>query len=134
MLEFLALEDCFDDEVDAGEICRVSRRGDLGEECVGLLLRGLAARECLGLNAFGVRLALVGSSMLTSLRTTSKPAFAETYAMPAPIMPAPRTPTFLMVDFSMPAGREPPPLIDCRSKKNAWIMFFATRPVTSEVK
>ncbi len=134
MLEFLALENCFDDEVDAGEICRVSRRGDLGEECVGLLLRGLAARERLGSMPSEYALPLFAASMVTSLSTTSKPALAETYAMPAPIMPAPRTPTFLMVDFSMPAGREPPPLIDCRSKKNAWIMFFATRPVTSEVK
>ena len=32
---------------------------------------------------------------------------------------------------SMPSGREPPALMGCRSKKNAWIMFLATWPVTS---
>src|SRR5699024_6237289 len=36
--------------------------------------------------------------------------------------------------FSMPEGRDAPELIDCRSKKNAWIMFFAVCPVTSSVK
>lgn len=60
------------------------------------------------------------------MRTTSKPALAETYAMPAPIMPAPSTPTFLISRFGTSFGREAPELMACMSKKNAWIMFFAT--------
>ncbi|SLJ66301.1 Uncharacterised protein [Mycobacteroides abscessus subsp. abscessus] len=50
--------------------------------------------------------------------------------MPAPIMPAPSTPTFLISRLGTSLGREPPLLIACRSKKNAWIMFFATGPVS----
>ncbi len=49
-------------------------------------------------------------------------------------MPAPSTPIFLIGVLPMPSGREPPPLMGCRSKKNAWIMFLATWPVTSWVK
>ncbi len=70
----------------------------------------------------------------TSLSTTGIPAFAHTYAIPAPIMPAPRTPTFLISRFGMSLGRDAPEPMACRSKKNAWIMFFATCPVTSDVK
>nr|VTO99414.1 hypothetical protein BIN_B_01925 [Mycobacterium kansasii] len=54
--------------------------------------------------------------------------------MPAPIMPAPSTPIFLIGVLAIPSGREPPALMACRSKKNAWIMFLATWPVTSEAK
>ena len=54
--------------------------------------------------------------------------------MPAPIMPAPSTPIFLISCLAMPSGREPPPLMCCRSRKNAWIMFLAVWPVTSDVK
>ena len=54
--------------------------------------------------------------------------------MPAPIMPAPSTPILLIGVLPMPSGRDPPPLMCCRSKKNAWIMFLATWPVTSWVK
>ena len=54
--------------------------------------------------------------------------------MPAPIMPAPSTPILVICCLAMPSGREPPELMYCRSRKNAWIMFFDTWPVTSEVK
>src|SRR5699024_2839279 len=36
------------------------------------------------------------------------------------------TPSFLTCRGSYPSGREPPELMWPRSKKNAWIMFFAT--------
>ena len=49
VLEFLALEDGLDDEVDAGEILRIGGRGDLGQERLGLLLGGAAPFEGLGL-------------------------------------------------------------------------------------
>lgn len=62
------------------------------------------------------------------------PAFADTYAIAAPIIPAPSTPTFLAVYFSKPSGREPPELIVCRSKKNAFVMFFETWPVARLMK
>ena len=67
------------------------------------------------------------------------PALAQTYAMPAPIMPAPRTPTFLnsVLGISEPSaavGRAPPEEQCWMSKKNAWIMFFAITPVTSSTK
>lgn len=54
--------------------------------------------------------------------------------MPAPIIPAPRTATLRALRCSMPLGRLAPELTALRSKKNAWIMFFATWPVTSSVK
>ncbi|SHW83055.1 Uncharacterised protein [Mycobacteroides abscessus subsp. abscessus] len=49
-------------------------------------------------------------------------------------MPAPSTPIFLMSCLAMPSGREPPPLMCCRSKKNACVMFLATWPVARLVK
>ncbi|CAB4732599.1 unannotated protein [freshwater metagenome] len=52
------------------------------------------------------------------------PARAQEYAMPAPIMPAPSTPTFTALYGATPCGRSEPELIACRSKKKAWIMFF----------
>ena len=52
------------------------------------------------------------------------PARAQEYAMPAPIIPAPRTPTLVAVNLSWPWGRKRPALIACRSKKNAWVMFL----------
>ena len=48
--------------------------------------------------------------------------------MPAPIIPAPRTPTLVAWNVSMPSGRNLPALIACRSKKNAWIMFLKFWP------
>ena len=62
------------------------------------------------------------------------PPRAQTYAMPAPIIPAPSTPTFFAVYFGWSAGRLPPRLMCSRSKKNALIMFFETGPVTSSVR
>jgi hypothetical protein len=54
--------------------------------------------------------------------------------MPAPIIPAPRTATFVGAHRGNPAGREAPPEIACMSKKNALVMFLATCPVTSSTK
>ena len=54
--------------------------------------------------------------------------------MPAPIIPAPSTATLVARKVSMPCGRSLPALIACRSKKNAWIMFFAFCPTISEVR
>lgn len=54
--------------------------------------------------------------------------------MPAPIIPAPRTATLRTWRSSTPSGRLAPELTAWRSKKNAWIMFLATWPVTSSVK
>ena len=59
--------------------------------------------------------------------------------MPAPIMPAPRTPTLVnrvrgISEPSAAFGRAPPEEQCCMSKKNAWIMFFAMGPVTRETK
>ena len=48
--------------------------------------------------------------------------------MPAPIMPAPRMPTFAGFQLAKPFGLPLPERIDWRSKKNAWIMFFAFWP------
>ena len=54
--------------------------------------------------------------------------------MPAPIIPAPSTATLRGAHFSYPSGREAPPLIALRSKKNALVMFFETCPQTSSTK
>ena len=54
--------------------------------------------------------------------------------MPAPIIPAPRMPTRPTVDFSTPAGRREPELIDCRSKKKAWIIAVDSGPAASSVR
>ena len=70
----------------------------------------------------------------TSLSTTSMPALAHTYAIPAPIMPAPSTTTFFGSKRSMASGRSRSPLAFCMSKKNAWIMFFDTWPQTRSTK
>ena len=61
----------------------------------------------------------------TSFSTTAMPRAALAWAMPAPIMPAPSTPTLRGFHAGKPAGRDLPDLIAFRSKKNAWIMFFA---------
>ena len=39
-------------------------------------------------------------------------------------MPAPSTPTLVGSNVLDALGPQPPALIACRSKKNAWIMFF----------
>ena len=62
------------------------------------------------------------------------PDLAHWYAMPAPIMPAPSTTTFLAVNGGMSDGRPRSPLTAWRSKKNAWIMFLLTWPQTRSVK
>ena len=54
--------------------------------------------------------------------------------MPAPIIPAPRMPTFVALNCGTPSGRSTPELIACRSKKNAWIMFLAVWPVSRLVR
>ena len=54
--------------------------------------------------------------------------------MPAPIMPAPSTTTFFALYVGYPSGRAAPLLMACRSKKNAWIMFFDTWPVARKTK
>ena len=54
--------------------------------------------------------------------------------MPAPIIPAPRTPTLTAWYGGMPSGRSEPELIACRSKKNAWIMFLDCWLTTSLVR
>ena len=54
--------------------------------------------------------------------------------MPAPIIPAPRTATFVACQRSMPCGRSEPELIAWRSKKKAWIMFLACWLTTRLVK
>ena len=64
----------------------------------------------------------------TSLSTQAMPRAAFAWAMPAPIMPAPRTPTRAGFQAAKPAGRALPALIAFRSKKNALIMFFAVCP------
>ncbi len=53
--------------------------------------------------------------------------------MPAPIIPAPRTPTLRAVYGGTAAGRSDPELIAWRSKKNAWIMSWV-RPVISSAR
>ena len=46
--------------------------------------------------------------------------------MPAPIIPAPRMPTFCGLYLGTSFGRDCPLLIAFRLKKNVLIMFFAT--------
>ena len=70
-------------------------------------------------------------SAVTSLSTTRIPARAQTYAMAAPIMPAPTTATLRTGSWSPPAVRD---RAVWRSKKSALIMFLATWPVASSVK
>ena len=82
--------------------------------------------NCLASSFSEYALPFSAASSETSLSTTSIPAFAQTYAIPAPIIPAPSTPTFRALYAGTPLGREAPALIACRSKKNALIMFFAT--------
>ena len=64
----------------------------------------------------------------TSFSTQAMPRAALAWAMPAPIMPAPRMPTFAGRHDGKPFGRALPERIACRSKKNAWIMFLAFCP------
>ena len=54
--------------------------------------------------------------------------------MPAPIIPAPSTPTLVARNFSTPSGRNLPALIACRSKKNACVMFLKFWPTISVVR
>ena len=48
--------------------------------------------------------------------------------MPAPIMPAPSTPTLLGFHGAIPAGRDLPALIAFMLKKNAVVMFLVVCP------
>jgi hypothetical protein len=67
-------------------------------------------------------------SIDTSFSTHGMPRAAFACAMPAPIMPAPSTPTLAGFQRGKPAGRDLPALIAFRLKKNAVIMFFAFWP------
>ena len=62
------------------------------------------------------------------------PAFAQTYEIAAPIMPGAEHNDLLGRNGSMPSGRSRSPDARCRSKKNAWIMFLETCPVTRSTK
>ncbi len=94
----------------------------------------LPRATCLSRTVAEYALPFSAASMLTSLSTTSMPERAAEYAMPAPIIPAPSTPSFVAVNVSTPSGRSDPELIACRSKKNAWIMFFEFWPTISLVR
>ena len=59
-------------------------------------------------------------------------AFAQ--AMPAPIMPAPSTPTFAGRLGGTPGGRERPDLIAFMSKKNALTMARALTPTNRRAR
>ncbi len=54
--------------------------------------------------------------------------------MPAPIIPAPSTPTFFVARTGYPCGRDLPALISLSWNQKVPIMFFATWPVVSSVK
>ena len=60
--------------------------------------------------------------------------FAEKYAIPAPIMPAPKIPTFLTLEGSTPLGRAAPALISFNWYQKVPIIFFETCPQTSAIK
>ena len=62
------------------------------------------------------------------------PDRAHTYAIPAPIIPAPSTTTFCAVYFGTSFGRSPPLLMCCRSNQSALTMFVLTGPVTRSTK
>src|SRR3546814_10297266 len=68
------------------------------------------------------------------MRTTSIPARAETRPMPAPIMPAPSTPTFLTSSLGTPAGRRAPRSAAVLLMKVVRIIFRATGSVSSFAK
>ena len=103
-LDLRVLEDRLDHQVGALGVGGVGRRRDQGEELVALLLRGLAALDGLGDELLRVALAASAAAWSTSLSTTSMPAFAHTYAIAAPIMPAPSTTTFLACEGSIESG------------------------------
>ena len=67
---------------------------DPREQRVRILLAHAPAGDGLLDQAGRILLALLGRVRETSLSTTSIPAFAETYAIAAPIMPAPSTTIF----------------------------------------
>ena len=67
-------------------------------------------------------------SRLTSFSTHGMPRAAFAWAMPAPIMPAPSTPTFAGFQRGKPAGRDWPDLIAFRLKKNAVIDVLRRLP------
>src|ERR1041385_8306951 len=65
-----------------------------------------------------------------SFRTQDTPRFMLAQAMPPPIMPAPRMPTFVAYHLGTSFGRDAPDLIALRLKKSE-IRFFATDPTAS---
>ena len=77
---------------------------------------------------------LSAPSCETSLRTTSIPAFAETYAIPAPIIPAPKIPNFLISYLGSVFGRAIPFFAFCNSMNPVRIMFFASLEANSLMK
>ena len=79
-------------------------RLDPRQQRVGLLLRRAAPLDAPSRQPLRVALAALGASSETSLSTTSMPAFAHTYAIAAPIMPAPRTAIFRGANGSIAVG------------------------------
>jgi hypothetical protein len=65
------------------------------------------------------------SSVLSS-STTSMPAVAAAWAMPAPIMPAPSMPIFVYFCVGTSCGRRASLFASCMAKNRLRIMFFAS--------
>ena len=96
------------------------------------LMRPWSTRNCVSLALYSLPASALGR--LTSFKTVAMLRLACTWAMPAPIIPAPRMPTFCGLYRADVPGRLCPDLMAFMLKKNVLIMFFATEPTTSRVR
>lgn len=128
------LEGGLDDEVHALEVGGVDGRVDAGEQSVALLLRGLALGDGLRLELLRVTLTALGSFEVDVLEDDLHAGLGRHVSDCGTHHSGADDADLLGGELLVASGREPPPLMCCRSKKNALIMFCATWPVTSETK
>ena len=98
-----------DDEVAVGEglaCCRPAAMR-LSAACALVLGDRASCATCRAMLPLMVAMPALMRSGETSLSITSKPASAQTWAMPLPIWPAPTTPTFLIRERHFPLIRRP---------------------------
>ena len=107
-LDLAVLEHRLDHEIDAGERGVVGGRGDARQHGVALRRGGAALVDLVGQALLDMRLALVGALLVAVDQHHLDAGLALTEAMPAPMKPAPRMPTFLMCTCgAVPAAARP---------------------------
>ena len=103
------LDDRLDHEIAVGEVRELGRERQPADRGVALLGRHLPFLDGTAEVVLDLPRARSHSSSLTSRPTVSKPAWAATCAIPAPIVPRPTTPTLRICTAAPYPGKNSAP-------------------------